>query len=125
MLKLEQILEAANARGWRTDSFAVMSGYRTPDYNAGLGNGSYSRHIYGGAADIFIDTDGDGVMDDLNGDGSHDRADAAALYDLVEEMSGAGHESWLAGGLGEYGPNTRHGAFVHVDERGFRARWGR
>lgn len=125
VLKLEQILEAANARGWRTDSFAVMSGYRTPDYNAGLGNGSYSRHIYGGAADIFIDTDGDGVMDDLNGDGRHDRADAAALYDLVEEMAAGGQDSWLAGGLGEYGPNAHHGAFVHVDERGFRARWGR
>nr|WP_238934906.1 D-Ala-D-Ala carboxypeptidase family metallohydrolase [Maricaulis parjimensis] len=125
VLKLENILEAVNERGWRTDGFTVMSGYRTPAYNAGLGNGRNSRHIYGGAADIFIDTDGNGVMDDLNGDGVLDRQDAAVLYDLVEGMAASGNEDWQAGGLGEYGPNSHHGAFVHVDERGWRARWGR
>ena len=125
VVKLENILEAANERGWRTDGFTVMSGYRTPAYNAGLGNGRHSRHIYGGAADIFIDTDGNGVMDDLNGDGVLDRQDAAALYDLVDGMAASGHEDWREGGLGEYGPNAHHGAFVHVDERGWRARWGR
>lgn len=125
IVKLEVILEAANARGWRTDGFTVMSGYRTPAYNASLGNGENSRHIYGGAADIFIDTDGDGVMDDLNRDGVLDRQDAALLYDLVESLSEEAGEAWLAGGLGEYGPNAWHGAFVHVDERGWRARWGR
>ena len=125
VMKLETILEAANARGWRTDGFTVMSGYRTPAYNAGLGNGANSRHIYGGAADIFIDTDEDGVMDDLNGDGVLDRRDAALIYDLVEDLSAEFGETWLAGGLGEYGPNAYHGSFVHVDERGWRARWGR
>ena len=125
VIKLENILDAVNAHGWRTDGFTVMSGYRTPAYNAGLGNGANSRHIYGGAADIFIDTDGNGVMDDLNGDGSLDRRDAAALYDLVEGLAATGDENWQAGGLGEYGPNSHHGAFVHVDERGWRARWGR
>lgn len=125
ILKLERILEASNARGWRTDSFTVMSGYRTPAYNAGLGNGENSRHIYGGAADIFIDTDGDGVMDDLNGDGVLDRQDAAALFELVEALAAAEDQDWQPGGLGEYAPNAHHGAFVHVDERGWRARWGR
>ena len=125
VVKLENILEAVNERGWRTDGFTVMSGYRTPAYNAGLGNGRNSRHIYGGAADIFIDTDGNGVMDDLNGDGQLDRQDAAVLFDLVESMAASGDEDWHAGGLGEYGPNAHHGAFVHVDERGWRARWGR
>ncbi|WP_417482457.1 D-Ala-D-Ala carboxypeptidase family metallohydrolase [Maricaulis sp.] len=126
LVKLEGILEAANERGWRADTFTVMSGYRTPAYNAGLGNGRHSRHIYGGAADIFIDSDGDGVMDDLNGDGVHDRQDAAALFDLVDSLS---HNSPaftpLIGGLGEYAPTSNHGPFVHVDERGWRARWGR
>ena len=125
VIKLEHILEAANERGWKADTFTVMSGYRTPAYNAGLGNGEHSRHIYGGAADIYIDSDGDGVMDDLNGDGRQDRRDAAALYDLVESMAASGNAAWQVGGLGEYGPNPYHGAFVHVDERGWRARWGR
>lgn len=123
--KLEFILEAANARGWRADTFTVMSGFRTPVYNAAIGNGPYSRHIYGGAADIYIDTDGDGRMDDLNGDGVEDRRDAAALYDLVESLSGTPNFAPYIGGLGEYGPNGVHGGFVHVDERGWRARWGR
>jgi hypothetical protein len=125
VLKLEKILEAANDRGWSADTFTVMSGYRTPAYNAGLGNAEHSRHIYGGAADIYIDSDGDGVMDDLNGDGQHDRRDAAVLYDLVDSMASTQEGRWQVGGLGEYGPNAYHGAFVHVDERGWRARWGR
>ncbi|WP_394694806.1 D-Ala-D-Ala carboxypeptidase family metallohydrolase [Hyphobacterium sp.] len=125
LIKLEIILAAANENGWRTDSFVVMSGYRTPSYNAGIGNGRYSRHIYGGAADIFIDTDGDGRMDDLNGDGRIDRNDAAALYDLVESLSQNDEFGDLLGGLGEYDANAVHGPFVHVDERGWRARWGR
>ena len=125
LVKLEAILAAANERGWQADTFTVMSGYRTPAYNAGLGNGRHSRHIYGGAADIFIDANGDGVMDDLNGDGVHDRSDAAALFDLVESLADSPVFSGLAGGLGEYAPNASHGPFVHVDERGWRARWGR
>jgi Peptidase M15 len=125
LMKLEIILAAANERGWRTDSFVVMSGYRTPAYNAAIGNGQYSRHIYGGAADIYIDTDGDGQMDDLNQDGVIDRNDAAALYDLVDSLSHNDEFGDLLGGLGEYDANSAHGPFVHVDERGWRARWGR
>lgn len=125
LVKLEGILEAANERGWRADTFTVMSGYRTPAYNASIGNGRNSRHIYGGAADIFIDTDGDGMMDDLNGDGSQDRLDAAALFDLVESLADNPAFTGLAGGLGEYAPNAWHGPFVHVDERGWNVQWGR
>ena len=126
LVKLEGILEAANERGWQADTFTVMSGYRTPAYNASIGNGRHSRHIYGGAADIFIDANNDGVMDDLNGDGVHDRRDAAALFDLVDTLSrNAPQFTPLIGGLGEYAPTSNHGPFVHVDERGWRARWGR
>lgn len=123
--KLEHVLEAANARGWRADSFHVMSGFRTPAYNAAIGNGRFSRHIYGGAADIFIDADGDGWMDDLNGDGRSTRADAALLYDLVEQLSGREDFAPYIGGLGEYGATSWRTPFVHIDERGWRARWGR
>jgi len=125
ILKLERVLEAANAQGWRADSFTVMSGFRTPAYNAGIGNGQYSRHIYGGAADIYIDADGDGTMDDLNADGRIDRADAAALFDLVERLAGQPDFAPYLGGLGEYGATAYRPPFVHVDERGWRARWGR
>ncbi len=125
IIKLERVLEAANARGWRADTFTIMSGFRTPAYNASIGNGEFSRHIYGGAADVFIDADADGRMDDLNGDDRIDRADAAALYDLVESLSSQADFAPYLGGLGEYGATSWRPPFVHIDERGWRARWGR
>lgn len=124
ILKLETILQRLNERGIAADTLFIMSGYRTPHYNHSIGNRKYSRHIYGGAADFFVDVSPrDGRMDDLNGDGRIDRADAALVYSLVEELSRS--RDWQAGGLGEYGVSSSHGPFVHVDVRGHRARWGR
>ncbi len=124
LLKLELLLEEVREAGIDAPTFHVMSGYRTPHYNAAIGNRtSYSRHTYGDAADIFVDADGNGRMDDLNGDGRIDAADARFLYDLVERM---GREAWYApliGGLGLYPPKPHRGPFVHVDTRGTRARW--
>lgn len=127
LLKLERILERVNESGIRTDSLTVMSGYRTPWYNRAIGNRTTSsRHLYGGAADIFIDVKPkDGVMDDLNADGRITKADADHLYDLVEGWSSTRWLSPFSGGLGAYGSNTAHGPFIHVDARGYRARWGR
>jgi len=126
LLKLERLLEAANQKGWKTDTLHVMSGFRTPFYNASIGNKTTSsRHLFGGAADVFIDIDGDGWMDDLNGDGKVDKADAAALADLGDYLANNDPVGWPAGGLGVYAANSVHGPFVHVDARGYRARWGR
>jgi uncharacterized protein YcbK (DUF882 family) len=101
-----------------------MSGYRTPAYNKAIGNGTYSRHVWGGAADIFVDDNGDGVMDDLNGDGRVSRADSewlARFVDSLERKGRFGNE--LVGGIGTYGSTASHGPFVHVDARGYQARW--
>lgn len=125
LLKLERVLEAVNESGYRADGFTVMSGFRTPAYNASIGNGRFSRHIYGGAADVFIDTDGDGWMDDLNGDGQSTRDDAAILFDIVERLARSEDFAPYLGGLGEYGATSWRTPFVHIDERGWRARWGR
>lgn len=116
LLELEHLLELANASGHRSSSFVVMSGYRTPFYNAAIGNVKYSRHQWGDAADIYIDEDPqDGVMDDLNGDGRIDESDAEVLRDLID--------SDFEGGLATYGSTAAHGPFVHIDVRGYRARW--
>ncbi len=123
LIKLELILEEINRRGIATDSLFVMSGYRTPWYNRSLGNGQYSRHIWGGAADIFIDTNGDGRMDDLTGDGKVDVNDADLLRSIIEEKFGKPRNRPLRGGLGLYGPRPHRGPFVHVDVRGEDARW--
>ena len=125
LLKLELVLEHLNGAGIRADSFHVMSGYRTPYYNHEIGNVSHSRHLWGGAADIFVDEDPeDGVMDDLNADGVCDVKDARVLYEIVDGLYGKPFYERLLGGLGQYRRNANHGPFAHVDVRGFRARWG-
>jgi hypothetical protein len=125
LLKLEHLLEVVNERGYRCDTFHVMSGFRTPHYNAAIGNVRYSRHVWGGAADVFIDeSPRDGVMDDLNGDGRIDQDDAAVLYEIIDGLYGRPWYSPFIGGLARYRPTRAHGPFVHVDVRGTRARWG-
>ncbi|MGY6554979.1 MAG: hypothetical protein ACXIUM_10710 [Wenzhouxiangella sp.] len=121
--KLELILAEVNARGIRANTFAILSGHRTPWYNNAIGNGLFSRHVWGGAADIFIDNSGNGRMDDLNGDGQVDVGDAQLLIDIIEDMYRDGRFGELQGGLGLYGPRPHRGPFVHVDARGHEARW--
>ncbi len=125
LVKLEGLLADVNARGIRTDSFHVMSGYRTPYYNAQIKNVANSRHLWGGAADIYIDVNpADGVMDDLNGDGRITKADAMLLYQWADVYVKKYSRPDLTGGVGAYNSNAYHGPFVHVDVRGQRARWG-
>jgi hypothetical protein len=124
LLKLEYLLERAQASGIEASSFYVMSGYRTPYYNRQIRNVRYSRHLWGGAADIFVDErPRDGEMDDLNGDGRSDVEDAVVLYDIIERASAEPSYQPFVGGLARYGRTSRHGPFVHVDVRGTKARW--
>jgi hypothetical protein len=122
--KLEMVLAALNEQRPEVTRFTVMSGYRTPTYNRAIGNGQYSFHVWGGAADVFVDQGGDGQMDDLNADGRIDRGDAAWLADFVDDLEHSGYFGpRLIGGIGIYAPNAQHGPFTHIDARGFRARW--
>lgn len=123
LTKLEIILEHVNAAGYSAGSFHVMSGYRTPYYNQAIGNVALSRHVWGAAADIFVDEDGDGYMDDLNGDGKRDISDVKVLYDIANQLANREDYQVFIGGLGTYRANSRHGPFLHVDLRGRRARW--
>ncbi len=124
ILKLESILTKANQQGYSCDTLYIMSGYRTPYYNAQLGNAKYSRHLWGGAGDIFIDeSPKDGQMDDLNRDGAQDWQDAVVLYEMIDEMFKGSSSKPFFGGLAWYKRSSRHGPFVHVDVRGEKARW--
>ncbi|MDX1588111.1 MAG: D-Ala-D-Ala carboxypeptidase family metallohydrolase [Oleiphilaceae bacterium] len=126
IIKLELLLGDVNrVLGIPADRFHVMSGYRTPFYNRTIKNVAYSRHLWGGAADIFVDMKAPaGRMDDLNGDGAADRDDARLLYDLASSLPERHRRPDLEGGTGLYGPNAWRGPFVHVDVRGTPARWG-
>lgn len=126
LLKLHRLSDLLNEAGIDGCAIHIMSGYRTPFYNTQIGNGKNSRHIYGGAADIFIDSNPrDRVMDDLNKDGRINKKDADLLYQLVDGQSDEETWSRFMGGLGLYGRTHAHGPFVHVDERGFKVRWGK
>lgn len=123
--KMELVLDDLKSRGIDPDGVRVMSGFRTPQYNVGggdpRGRAGLSRHMYGDAADIYIDDTGNGSMDDLNHDGRVNIADARVILAAVDRVERA-HPS-LAGGAGVYAGNGAHGPFVHIDTRGYPARW--
>ncbi|MGH7663747.1 MAG: YcbK family protein [Gemmatimonadaceae bacterium] len=124
--KLELVIDELGARDVLVERMVVMSGFRTPQYNANggqtAGRASLSRHMYGDAADIFVDNNGDGRMDDLNGDGRVNTRDAKVLHDAAERVEKV--YPALVGGIGVYRANSSHGPFAHIDVRGSRARWG-
>lgn len=123
--KLELVLSDLASRGVAVGGVHVMSGFRTPQYNKGGGNtggrAGLSRHMYGDAADIFIDNDGNGAMDDLNHDGRVDINDARVVLSAVDRVEATHPE--LVGGAGVYPAEAGHGPFIHIDSRGYRARW--
>jgi hypothetical protein len=126
--KLELVIDDLESHGIPVSRMRVMSGFRTPQYNAqGVGRrggrASDSRHQYGDAADVFIDNNGDGRMDDLNHDRRADWRDAKVIVDAVERVERAHPD--LSGGGGVYRATRAHGPFAHIDARGKRARWGR
>jgi hypothetical protein len=154
LVVLEAILLKINERGHHSPTLSIMSGYRTPYYNRAIGNSTtYSRHLWGDAADIFVDSNPrDEEMDDFNNDGVINIRDTEVLYDIVSEMYKPRAQRFLAGsffsepilqqlvingytddtrlqklltgGLARYRATSSHGPFVHVDVRGIFTRWG-
>jgi len=124
--KLELVIDELQNEGIDVTHLSVMSGFRTPRYNAkGVGRGgraATSRHQYGDAADVFVDNNRNGFMDDINRDGRVNTLDAAVLLHAVERVEAVHPE--LIGGVGVYPASRSHGPFAHIDARGHRARWG-
>jgi len=123
--KLELVIQDLQDHGIPARNVQVLSGFRTPQYNLALGDRSGrardSRHQFGDAADIFIDSNGDGRMDDLNRDGRVNSRDARVILAAVERIERRYPD--LVGGVGLYHSTGSHGPFAHIDVRGSRARW--
>jgi peptidase M15-like protein len=89
----------------------VHSGFRTPLHNRRVRRAARdSRHQYGDAADIAIDSNGDGRISFA------DTRLVARAVEVVEQE----HPD-LVGGMGLY--NRGDASYVHIDARGKRARW--
>jgi hypothetical protein len=89
----------------------VHSGFRTPLHNRRVKRAALdSRHQYGDAADIAIDSNGDGKLT------FGDTRLVARAVEVVEQE----HPD-LVGGMGLY--NRGGASYVHIDARGRRARW--
>jgi hypothetical protein len=123
--KLELVLADLQAHGVDISGVTVMSGFRSPQYNYTGGNtggrANLSRHMFGDASDIYIDSNHDGQMDDLNHDGKVTIDDSRVIEAAVDRVDKAHPE--LIGGAGVYTAAPGHGPFIHIDTRGYRARW--
>ena len=122
--KLELVLSTLESQGVPTRNVVVLSGFRTPQYNrrATFEGGAYaSRHQFGDAADMIIDSDRNGRMDDLNRDGVVNFRDTDVINRAVEQVERQHPD--LVGGLGLYRAMGPSGPFAHIDVRGTRARW--
>jgi uncharacterized protein YcbK (DUF882 family) len=125
--KLELVIQDLERHNVRAGGMQVLSGFRTPEYNLELGDESGrardSRHQFGDAADVIIDNDGNGRMDDLNGDGRVTFSDVRVVLAAVERVEREYPD--LVGGTGLYHSSGPSGPFAHIDVRGERARWVR
>lgn len=123
--KLELIIDELQRMGVKVEHVHVMSGFRTPSYNAGGGNtagrANLSRHMYGDGVDVYVDNDRDGQPDDITGDRRVTTADAEKFGQAAERVEQK-HRA-LVGGIGIYPACCGHGPFTHIDVRGYRARW--
>lgn len=121
--KLELTLQELEALGVSARGLHVMSGFRTPRYNGPGGNGrsSVSRHMYGDAADVWVDNEGNGYVSDLDLDGRRDTRDVLLMRVAVNEVERK--YPHLVGGVGVYRESGSRSPFIHIDVRGTHARW--
>jgi hypothetical protein len=116
---LEALMDSLESMGLPSN-IKILSGYRSPLTNKKRGRKKWSRHQYGDAVDIFVDGNNDGRMDDLNGDGKINRSDALFLLGIAEKVQ---KDMGVEGGMGYYKGRRQGTPFIHVDLRGFYARW--
>lgn len=135
--KLEDLAGLMHRDGHRFDRFDVIYGFRSPAYNLGRiaidGDESlktpFSQHMYGRACDFMIDADGNGILDDLNGDGQITVRDAAVImhYINVLDRQYRSQGDPRVGGAGLYDHHDfferaavlGQSPYTHIDVRGF------
>lgn len=137
--KLEDLADLLHGAGIAFERFTFIYGFRSPAYNLGrierdqdeTLKSPFSMHMYGRAADILIDTDGDLRLDDLDRDGQITVRDAAVLMHYVNELDRRYRAQGdpRVGGAGLYDHHDFferpvQSPYVHVDVRGYLAEDG-
>lgn len=107
LYKILALRQGLRKEGLDWEQIGINSGFRTPYYNEAVGGKICSRHQFGDAVDLYIY--------DVNRDWESDAQDAKIVYNLLDQ-----HIIGASGGLGKYKSNTN---VLHIDTRGFRARW--
>ncbi|PIE51253.1 hypothetical protein CSA37_12640 [Candidatus Fermentibacteria bacterium] len=100
-----------------------ISGFRTPAYNLAIGNETgFSLHLYGSAADIWIEGwPENGLIDDLDRNKRIDVYDGEFIIEATRRLEASGQVA--TGGASAYRWISTHGPFVHIDTRGSAAVW--
>ena len=121
--KLEAVLAAVQEVYPQASDIHNISGFRTPAYNASIGNDTTeSLHLYGKAADIWIESwPSNNLMDDIDRNKRVDVYDGEYLVEIVRMLEVEGEV--VTGGASAYRWIPSHGPFVHIDIRGSRAVW--
>jgi len=121
--KLELTLRTVQQSYPEAASIHTISGFRTPIYNEAIGNDTgFSQHLYGGAADVWIEGyPPNNLMDDIDRNKRVDVYDGEYLVDLVRVLEARGETA--VGGVSAYRWTGTHGPFVHIDVRGSAAFW--
>ncbi|UKN02932.1 D-Ala-D-Ala carboxypeptidase family metallohydrolase [Paracrocinitomix mangrovi] len=102
---LLEFIEKLEEKGYDKYGFEVRESHRHPLCNKVRGGASKSQHINGKAIDL--------VIRDIDKSGHWDQEDKAICLDILEPLIGS------RGGIGKY-PGTQT---IHIDSRGYAARW--
>ncbi len=132
VLKLEFLADALLEGGIPVTKFELIYGFRSPYYNLSSiekdGDATlkspWSLHMYGKAADIIVDEDNDGRIDDLNGDGKITIADPKVIRRFVRKLDHAYRDagSPLLGGnfcyvRHDFTEREPQSPYIHIDVR--------
>jgi len=116
-------------KGVPAGSVRVLRGYVSPNDRArlqrmGIALAEFSRFQYGDCLALIVDRNGDFRMDDLNGDNTVDRADAAVLaLDVETAQSRIGRQGGIGVCRAFEGPNHIGTPYVQTDLRGWSVKW--
>ncbi len=121
--KLEMVLEEVARVYPEARVINCISGFRTPAYNEAIGNETgFSLHLYGEAADIWIEGwPPNDLIDDLDRNKRIDVFDGEVIVSEARDLEAAGEVA--VGGASAYRWIPAHGPFVHLDTRGSPAVW--